>query len=277
MPSDSYQAPIDAVWDHSSDRSFVDYYDQQSRSPGTIQRFASVRNKALSFLSSRLGRTPKNLEVADIGCATGAQSQLWAELGHQVHGLDVNASLVEIARTRAHDAGLSISYDIGSATNLPYSASSMDVVLIPELLEHVAEWQRCLEEAIRVLKPGGLLYLSTTNLLCPVQQEFNLPMYSWYPGFLKRRYEKLAVTTRPEIANYCRYPAVNWFSYYSLATYLGNRGFRCWDRFDMIETQGRNPVVGATVKFIRTIPLLRFFGHVVTPGSIVFSVKATAT
>ena len=144
-----------------------------------------------------------------------------------------------------------------------------------ELLEHVAEWQRCLEEAIRILKPGGLLYLSTTNSLCPVQQEFNLPMYSWYPGFAKRQYEKLAVTTRPEIANYCRYPAVNWFSYYSLATYLRDRGFRCWDRFDMIETQDRNPVLVAAVKLIRTIPLLRFIGHVFTPGSTVFAVKTT--
>lgn len=153
----------------------------------------------------------------------------------------------------------------------------MDVVLIPELLEHVAEWQRCLEEAIRILKPGGLLCLSTTNSLCPVQQEFNLPMYSWYPGFAKRRYEKLAVTTRPEIANYCRYPAVNWFSYYSLATYLRNRGFRCWDRFDMIETKDRTPVVVAAVNLIRAIPVLRFIGHVFTPGSSIFAVKTTST
>ena len=277
MHQDSPQLLANAVWDHTSDKNFVDYYEQQSLGPETIRRFTSIRDKALSLLASRLGQTPKSLDVADIGCATGAQSMLWAELGHQAHGLDVNASLIEIARKRASDAGLSISFEIGSATDLPYSASSMDVVLIPELLEHVAEWQRCLEEAIRILKPGGLLYLSTTNSLCPVQQEFNLPMYSWYPRFLKRRYEKLAVTTRPEIANYCRYPAVNWFSFYSLATYLGMRGFRCWDRFDMIETKGRSPVAVVAVRLIRTIPLLRFFGHVFTPGSTVFSVKTSAT
>lgn len=223
MVSDSSQAPIEAVWDHSSNKSFVDYYEQQSLNPETVQRFTSVRNKALSLMASRLGQTPRNLDVADIGCATGTQSQLWAELGHQVHGLDVNAPFIEIARKRASEARLSISFEIGSATDLPYPTASMDVVLIPELLEHVADWRRCLDEAIRVLKPDGLLYLSTTNSLCPVQQEFNLPMYSWYPGFLKRRYEKLAVTTRPDIANYCRYPAVNWFSYYSLAAYLRNR------------------------------------------------------
>jgi 2-polyprenyl-3-methyl-5-hydroxy-6-metoxy-1,4-benzoquinol methylase len=55
----------------------------------------------------------------------------------------------------------------------------MDVCLLPELLEHVADWQSCLNEAARVLRPGGLLYLSTTNVLCPRQQEFNLPLYSF--------------------------------------------------------------------------------------------------
>ena len=84
----------------------------------------------------------------------------------------------------------------------------MDVALLPELLEHVANWQDCLNEAARIVKPGGLLYLSTTSWLCPMQQEFNLPLYSWYPGFLKRKYERLAVTTRPEIANHCKYPCL---------------------------------------------------------------------
>ena len=76
----------------------------------------------------------------------------------------------------------------------------MDVCLLPELLEHVADWQSCLKEAPRVLRSGGLLYLSTTNVLRPRQEEFNLPLYSWYPGPLKRYCERLAMTTRPALA-----------------------------------------------------------------------------
>ncbi len=62
------------------------------------------------------------------------------------------------------------------------------------------------------MRPGGVLYLTTTSCLCPSQMEFRLPLYSWYPGFLKRRYERLAKTTRPELANFAIYPAVHWFS-----------------------------------------------------------------
>jgi 2-polyprenyl-6-hydroxyphenyl methylase/3-demethylubiquinone-9 3-methyltransferase len=55
---------------------------------------------------------------------------------------------------------------------------SMDVCLVPELLEHVREWRECLADFARVLRPGGVLVLTTNNKLCPVQQEFNLPLYS---------------------------------------------------------------------------------------------------
>ena len=262
------------VWDHTSNQNFVDYYAEKSTSTATIQRFTIVRDKALKLIgAAHRGHTVGVLNVADIGCGSGTQARLWAELGHKVFAIDVNAALVELATQRADRDRLAIEFDVGSATELPYPDHSMDVALLPELLEHVADWQACLDEAVRILKPGGLLYVSTTNWLCPIQYEFNLPLYSWYPGFLKRRCENLAVTTHPELANYCKYPAVNWFSYYSLAGYLSNRGFQCLDRFDMIETEKRGSVAKFAISLIRVLPPLRFVGQSLTPGSIVFALR----
>ena len=275
MPDDSAKAPHETVWDTTSEQSFVDYYERESLKPATVQRFINIRDKSLRLLAAQPQGLSGTLDVADIGCATGMQSMLWAKLGHHPHGIDINAPLVEIARKRAAQAAMSIPFEVASATELPYPDASMDVVLLPELLEHVADWKRCLGEAIRILKPGGLLYLSTTNCLCPVQEEFNLPCYSWYPGFLKRRYERLAVTTRPEIANYCRYPAVNWFSYYSLAAHLSQCGFKSLDRFDTIDSNDKGPLARLLLYLIRSIPLLRFFGHLLSPGCIVFAFKNT--
>lgn len=272
--SDSSALPNQTVWDNSSDPNFVDYYEQQSLLPETVQRFTQLRDRALQLISASRQRTDAGpLHVADIGCGTGTQARLWAEQGHRVYGLDVNAPLIEIAKRRAHKEGLEIKFDVGSATELPYPDASMDIALLPELLEHVADWQGCLNEAVRVLKPGGLLYVSTTNWICPLQDEFNLPLYSWYPGFLKRRYERLAVTTRPEIANYCKYPAVNWFSYYALASYLKPHGFRCLDRFDAIGTENLGTLEKLVIGLIRTLPPLRFIGQVLTPGSRIFAFK----
>ena len=126
-------------------------------------------------------------------------------------------------------------------------------------------------------RPGGLVYFSTANSLCPVQNEFDLPLYSWYPGFLKRRYEKLAVTTRPELVNHAKYPAVNWFTYYGLRRALRERQIVSRDRFDLLALQPHGFPVRAVVQFIRAVPPLRWLGHVMTPYVVVVGRKEGAS
>lgn len=258
--------------EHGSDPNFLAYYEKESLSPATVERFGSVQGKALALLAAR-GRGRGSLRVADIGCGAGTQAQMWAELGHEVQGLDVNAPLIEVARRRAEAGKLPIRYDVGTATALPYADASFDVCLMPELLEHVPDWEACLREAVRVLAPGGLLYLSTTNYLCPVQQEFNLPGYGWYPGFVKRYCERLAVTTQPQLASFAKYPAVNWFSPYRLRAWLAPRGFDCLDRFDMIDASKQAAAARLAIESIRALPPLRLLGHMMTEGTVVFAIK----
>lgn len=260
------------VFDHSADPHFLAYYEQHSVSAATMDRFRTVRDKSLELLGATQGR--RRLAVADIGCGPGTQCQLWAELGHEVFGIDVSEPFIRLAQQRAAEAGLAIRYDVGSATRLPYADSSMDVSLLPELLEHVEDWRTCLDEAVRILKPGGLLYLSTTNALCPKQQEFNLPWYSWYPGFLKRRYERLALTTRPELANFAKYPAVHWFTFAELARYLSQRRMHCRDRFDMIDAKAGGALRRLALGLVRNVRPLRQLGYVFTPYTVVYAIKS---
>ena len=261
-------------FDHSSDPNFLEYYAAASLSPAAIERFSVVRDKLLAL--ARAERLDGVLDIADIGCGAGTQCRIWTQAGHRAHGLDVNGPLIDLARRRAAEEGHDIEFTVGTATELPYAAESMDVVLLPELLEHVADWKSCLNEATRVLRPGGLLYLSTTSYLCPRQEEFNLPMYSWYPGFLKRRYERLAVTTRPELANYAKYPAVNWFSFPMLSRYLRARGLNCFDRFDMMDSDHFGSELRLALLLIRKLRPLRLAAYMFTPYTIVFGVKQRA-
>ena len=262
-----------ADWDHSTDARFYDYYASQSASPETVQRFLRVKETILRLLAG-VSSPGRSLRIADIGCGAGAQAAVWAAEGHRVRAIDISERLVSLARERAHDAGLTIEFDVGSATSLPWSDSTIDVCLLPELLEHVADWQRCLNEAVRVVAPDGALYLSTTNVLCPSQQEFNLPMYSWYPSALKRYCERIAVSTHPGIANYARYPAVNWFSFYGLRRFLEPLGFRCFDRFDLIDDTTKDPMRRAMIRALRGSSALRALGHVVTPSVVMIAVKS---
>jgi 2-polyprenyl-6-hydroxyphenyl methylase/3-demethylubiquinone-9 3-methyltransferase len=260
--------------DTSSHPAFFDYYAQQSESEATRQRFLGIRDAALRVLAAndRNHKSPQ-WHVADIGCGAGTQSLLWAEMGHRVHGLDINQPLLDLAQQRATQHGYDIEFRVGSAVALPWADRSMDICLVPELLEHVREWRECLIEFARVLRPGGVLVVTTNNKLCPVQQEFNLPLYSWYPGALKRRYEQLAVTTRPGIANYATYPAVNWFTSYSLAKELNRLGFDARDRFDLLALRSLAGARGAAVRALCAVPPLRFIGHVLTPYTFMAAVR----
>lgn len=257
---------------HESDPRFVAYYADASLSNEARQRFLNVRSKALALLRAD-GRATERLEILDIGCGAGAQAMLWAETGHSVSALDVNEPLLELGRKRARERNLSVRFDLGTATDLPYGAAQFDVCLLPQLLEHVEDWRRCLSEAVRVLKVGGVMYLSTTNKLCPVQHEFNLPLYSWYPSPLKRRYEQLARSTRPDLANYATYPAVHWFTFYGLRTYLREHGMRSLDRFDVIDESGLSAVKRAALSTCRRVAPARFLGHVLSPAVSLFAIK----
>ncbi len=260
-----------AGWDHSTHRNFYDYYADASASEATRQRFRRVKDAVLRLAAPASIRGP--LAVADIGCGAGTQAALWAADGHDVHGLDVNEPLIRLAVERAGAAGLAIRFEVGSATDLPWGDASMDVCLLPELLEHVADWQSCLREAARVLRRRGILYVSTSNVLCPKQEEFNLPLYSWYPAPVKRRCERLATTSRPSIANYATYPAVNWFSFYGLREFLRPLGFRCLDRFDVVDSSAKSRAQRLVLTAIRKSSVLRFLGHVATPGTMLLAVR----
>lgn len=255
-----------------SHQEFYQYYADQSVQPETLQRFEGIKTMVLRLARAQ-GVLKPGMNVLDIGCGAGTQSMMWAREGHVVHGIDINQPLVELAKQRAQESGQPIDFRIGTATELPWDDASMDVCLVPELLEHVREWEQCCNEFTRVLKPGGLLFLSTNNSLCPVQQEFNLPAYSWYPGFLKRHYEKLAVTTRPDIVNFAKYPAVNWFTFFSLKKFLAARGFESFDRFDAAAMGDVSGARALILGGIRHVPPLRVLAHVGSPYTLLLAIK----
>ena len=262
-----------AMVDHGSTDEFYQYYASASQSKETAERFASIQEVALRLhLEWNAGKMGM-LEVADIGCGAGTQCLMWGSRGHRVHGLDINEPLLNLARKRAAESEVEIDFRLGTATKLPWADEAMDICLVPELLEHVAEWEPCLVECARVLKPGGVLFVTTTNRLCPKQQEFALPMYSWYPTVLKRYCERLAVTTHTHWVNHAKYPAVHWFTFYQLRAFLSKFGLTSLDRFDAMDLSRKGRLEQILVPLIRRIGLVRFAAHVCTPSLILFAIK----
>lgn len=272
MESDLREEAIFASGEHSSRKEFIAYYAEKSILPQQLQHFRSLRSAILRVLDERNGPR-RQYDVLDVGCNAGGQCSVWAEMGHRVHGLDINAALLELARKRAAASGDNIDFRLGNATKLPWPDESMDICIALELLEHVQDWQGCLRELARVLRQGGVLFFSSTNVLCPRQSEFNLLGYAWYPAPLKRHFERLAVTTRPELANHAKYPAVNWFNPFSLRAHLNRKGFVLLDRFDLVDLSRKSQLAKLVVASIRAVPALRWLANFCTPSTTLLGIK----
>jgi 2-polyprenyl-3-methyl-5-hydroxy-6-metoxy-1,4-benzoquinol methylase len=249
---------------------FVAYYEQQSASSETVEHFDRLRALLLKVHPSS---SPDGLRIADIGCGAGTFSRMWAEAGCIVKGLDVNAELIGIARARSRELGSRVTFEVGSAESLPWNSGEFDIVVMPEILEHVPDWEACLEEATRVLAGGGVLYLSTSNRLCPIQHEFELPLYSWYPRSLKRHCVKLARSSRKAWVNHAEYPAVNWFDAFQLGRILRSFGLTALDRFDLLARYSDDALRRRLARIITSTPPSRFLGHVASPGLFLVALR----
>ncbi|MBN2501944.1 MAG: methyltransferase domain-containing protein [Anaerolineales bacterium] len=146
----------------SSDKpeKFIEYYsgyDEQGRLAGGNIEF--VRTQIL--IERHLPPAPA--VVLDVGGAAGRYACWLAELGYEVHLVDPVPRHVEQARDASAaqpDAPIA-SVRLGDARQLAFDAEVADAVLLLGPLYHLTELadrQRALAEAYRVLKPGGVLF-----------------------------------------------------------------------------------------------------------------------
>jgi 2-polyprenyl-6-hydroxyphenyl methylase/3-demethylubiquinone-9 3-methyltransferase len=105
----------------------------------------------------------EGLRLVDVGCGAGLLSEPLARLGAQVVGVDAAPANVEAARRHAAETGLEVDYRATTAEDLLAGEDRFDVVLAMEIVEHVADPAPFLRNCAGLVKPGGLLFVSTIN------------------------------------------------------------------------------------------------------------------
>jgi len=124
------------------------------------------------FKESLHGNAKEGARILDIGCGGG---QLAIEIAKTrkdlgITGVDLSHSQVKRARSRGREAGVKIDFIQASAMDIPFADESFDLVYSVDCLKHWPEKPRGLMECIRLLKPGGMLFITEVNKDCTLGQ-----------------------------------------------------------------------------------------------------------
>lgn len=140
------------------DRGAPAWWDASSRFSGSLHGLNAVR---LAELTARLPGGPGVL-VVDLGCGGGLVAEPLARRGARVIGIDKSGASLRVAR--AHAPGVAgLHYVHGDACRTPLPDACADLVVAADVLEHVPAWRSLVQEAVRVTRPGGLIYCHTLN------------------------------------------------------------------------------------------------------------------
>ncbi|HMI84735.1 MAG TPA: class I SAM-dependent methyltransferase [Polyangiaceae bacterium] len=172
------------------------------------------------------GRIAASTRALDVGCGRGELvASLKRHRGCDVTGLDINVAVVERVRRE-----LAVDVHHGTLCGANYSECSFDLLTMTEYLEHEAEPRRVIDEAWRVLKPGGILAIEVPDVSGPMGRLFGAEWWQvdaprhltfFSPATLTRMLESAGF----EVLKVRRYGLVMSFGY-SLLQALGFRYFR---------------------------------------------------
>lgn len=117
--------------------------------------------EAIGHLALRL--TPA-IDIADLGAGEGLLSQLLAQRARQVWCIDNSPRMVEVGSELAQKNGLAnLGYKLGDIEQVPLADRSVDLAILSQALHHAQHPQIAVNEAFRILRPGGQLLVLDLN------------------------------------------------------------------------------------------------------------------
>lgn len=129
-------------------------------------RLAFTRDEA----AARFGRDPKRirtfegLSLIDIGCGGGLIAEPMRRLGFTVTAVDASSENIGTARAHAAEQGLDITYVAATVEQMEaHGAGPYDVVLVLEIIEHVADPEAFIRACSRLVAPGGMMIVASLN------------------------------------------------------------------------------------------------------------------
>jgi ubiquinone/menaquinone biosynthesis C-methylase UbiE len=107
--------------------------------------------------SSIMSALPKGGKLLDIGCGTGLFVERYLDSGGSAIGIDISSKMIEKARYRC----TACDYAIGTGERIPFCDNTFDAVSSLLVFSYIKDPETMLNEAYRVLKPGGKIAICT--------------------------------------------------------------------------------------------------------------------
>jgi len=136
------------------------YWDKRSQTYD--ENMYNSQNEVRHFWKGLLEdviRTDESLKILDVGTGTGFLALLFAEMGHNVTGIDISRGMLEKARHNADKLKLTVDFMHCDAENLPFEDETFDIVLNRHLLWTIPSPKVAIDEWCRAVKSGGRIML----------------------------------------------------------------------------------------------------------------------
>ena len=192
-----------------------------------VRVFNAFQQARYQWIIKTLGADFTGKKVLDLGCGDGALSYLLAREGLEVTGVDNEELGIKFANENLQRVNqnnkLKYSFVVASAYELPFPSSSFDAIVHCEVFEHLAEPEKMLAEAKRVLKPGGKFVMTTPYRLVEVPADPN-HIKEYFPGEVRKILERYFSGVEIKLTHH-----VFWYGMYTYSwKYFGNRKLGLW-------------------------------------------------
>lgn len=129
---------------------------------GELKTLHQVNPLRLGFIKQKVNLP--GLKAVDIGCGGGILTESLAAEKAQATGIDLNPSLIDVAKLHLYESKLPITYEMISAEDFAnLHPGQFNVVTCMELLEHVPDPARIIKACADLATPGGDVFFSTLN------------------------------------------------------------------------------------------------------------------
>jgi SAM-dependent methyltransferase len=150
-----------------------------------MQKDGSAEGVVADF--RRRAMDPQGKDMLEIGFGNGAYVAAFARAGARMHGLEVNQTLFSIAQEYVPQSGVSADLKVYDGEHFPYADASLDAIYSVSVLEHVTNPRAVIQEAARVLKPGGVFYLAFPNRWNPRETHSGFLFIGYWPRFVAQK------------------------------------------------------------------------------------------